>query len=435
MVAELPHDLDAEASVLGGMMLYEDLCDQLVTELDAEDFYTTQHRTIFTAVVEQYAQGKPVDVISTSNVLKGKVKQLDVYACVEGVVTSQVSKNHALIVRDLASLRRMARVGEDIVGLALSHPDNVGAVVAECENRVFSVADRYERVEVTNFAQGLSQTLDVLESIYENPALVGDTPTGFPDIDYLIGGVNPGSLYILAARPGLGKTSLAVNIAHNVARLKRRVLFISLEMTKEELFIRSQCAQAGVSLSKVTRKNLASTDLEKLTKASEELSSLDINIVDRGCSSPTAMAALVRRQAKVGLGLVIIDYLQLIEADRKLDSVAAEVQTISRALKAMAKEYRVPVLAVAQLNREVEHRKGRPRLSDLRDSGAIEQDADVVMLLSREPDSKPDAFGRYEANLEVAKHRNGPTGNVELSWEPQLTTFSSKAGRGLQPTT
>lgn len=425
-----PSNVDAERIVLGSMMLSADAIPPVLESLRAEDFYAAVNARVFRAILELYGRGEPVEAVSVVQELrKGKetTDPLDIAAMTSEVLTPASVGRYIRIVSEQATLRRLMRAGQDVVNLAVEGQGEVDELVDKAEGLVYGASRREERANTVELGASVATTLDQLEQIQQAGGRLTGLATGFVDLDDRLGGLQPGNLVLLAARPGLGKSALAANIARNVSvDGGKRVAFFSLEMTHREISQRLLCAEAGVPWKKARDGKLGLEQWQLLNWAAERLHKAPLTIIDSGAVTILDIRARARRiRAQSELGLIVVDYLQLMSHYRDVDSRQFEVAEISRGLKLLAKELDVPVLALSQLNRESEHRGDRrPRLPDLRESGALEQDADVVLFLHR-PNAGQDKL--EEVELIVAKQRNGPTGDLHLLWEAATTKFRNLA--------
>lgn len=436
-----PKNLDAERAVIGSCLMDRDVLVQVTDILSPDDFYDLNYRSAFEVLIAMIGGNRPVDSLTfleeisrrgLSDKLGG---QAFVAAVMDSVPTTANAEYHARIVRDKAILRRLISAGSAIVRMGYSEERELDDLLEEAERYVFEVSRRRNEVNFKKVADVIGPTFrQIEEQFHRTEQTVTGLMTGFEDLDRLTGGLQPGSLNILAARPSMGKTALALNIARNVAvKSDLPVLVFSMEMGAEQLVQRMLGSEARVNIQDLRTGSFANEDWEKLTSAAGRLTKAPIFMDDSSILTTTEMRARCRRfKARYNsLALVVVDYLQLMSMSRRIDSKQQEVAEISRALKAIARELEVPVLAISQLSRAVETRNDkRPQLSDLRDSGAIEQDADLVALLYRgayyakdvPPDQQDDS-----AVLDIAKHRNGPTGVVHLMFLRQHTRFESKS--------
>ena len=425
-----PHDLDAEESLLGAMIVSPNAIP-IATELVAvEDFYRDTHRLVYQAIRGMYADGKEVDAVTLSATLEqqGVLERVGgkafVHTLVEIVPAAANVRQYAEIVRETSILRQLIRVGNEIAELGYEHPDEARNLLDSCEQKVFAISQHRLSTDFEPMSTMVKSTFERIDMIREGLQLTG-VPSGFADIDKYTGGFQPSNLIVLAARPGVGKTSLALNIAHNIGLSgTTSVALFSLEMSKQEISERMLCSAARVASHRLrSGQTLPTDDYYKLVTVAGELEKAPIYVDDTAGLNSFELRAKARRLASrvdPPLGLIIIDYLQLMMGDGRADNRQQEVANISRALKQLARELSVPVLAVSQLNRDVETRaEKRPQLSDLRESGAIEQDADLVMFIYEPKDDNKKGI----VQLDLAKHRNGPTGSARLGFVPNYTKF------------
>ena len=435
-----PHNLEAEESVIGAMMLSSEAIADVVELLQPEDFYRGAHARIYEALRGIYARGEPVDLITAVEVLKrqGILDEvggpLYLRDLVDQVPTPASAGHYARIVAQTALLRRLIGAAADVMEMAYSAPQDPERVADEAEQRIYDVARREDKDEVAILRDLVDQAMLDLESIQNRDSAYTGLASGFRDLDDLMSGLQPGNLLIIAARPGIGKSSLATNIARNVSVDGHPVALFSLEMSRFEIGMRLLCAEARVPWDRIRNKRVGPTDWTNVVHAAEVLHDAPLHIVDAGNVNIVDIRAKARRMrtGRTGLDLIIVDYLQLMTSPntRRPDNRQQEVAEISRSLKLLAKELHIPVIALSQLNRNPESRADkRPQLSDLRESGSLEQDSDVVMFIHRD-DADPER--KREAELIVAKHRNGPTGSIKLNFEASLTQFRN-AARGEAP--
>jgi replicative DNA helicase len=417
------------------MMLSSDAIADVVELLLPEDFYRSANGKIYEALRGLYAKGEPVDIVTGVEELKRRSLLEDVGGhlylrdLVDQVPTPASAAHYARIVSQTALLRRLIGAAADIMDIAYAAPPDPEGVADEAEQRIYDVARREDRDEVAVLRDLVDQAMVDLENIQNREARYTGLPTGFIDVDDLTSGLQPGNLVVIAARPGVGKSSLATNIARNVAVSGHPVAMFSLEMSRNEIGMRLLCSEAGVPWDRIRSKRVEPHHWSRVVQAAEILHDAPLHIVDAGNVNIVDIRAKARRMrtGRQGLDLIIVDYLQLMTSAlaRRPDNRQQEVAEISRSLKLLAKELRIPVVALSQLNRNPEARADkRPQLSDLRESGAIEQDSDVVMFIHRD-DSDPEK--KRQTELIVAKHRNGPTGNIRLDFEPSLTQFRNAA--------
>lgn len=430
-----PQDLEAERSVLGAMLLSAEAMADVVEILDAEDFYRSAHGKIYSAVRALFGHGEPVDVITAVDALR-RVGLLDEVGgalylrdLVDEVPTPASAPHYARIVADAALRRRLIGAAADIMDVAYAGSDEADAIADTAEQRIYDVARREDTEDAAAIGDLVNDAMSELEAIQNRESAYTGLATGFRDLDDLTSGLQPGNLVIIAARPGIGKSSLAMNIARNVAVQHEPVAMFSLEMSRYEIGMRLLCAEARVPWDRIRNKRVGPDDWTRVVSAGETLHDAPLSIVDAGNVNIVDIRAKARRlkTGREGLSLIIVDYLQLMTGPltRRQDNRQQEVAEISRSLKLLAKELKVPILALSQLNRNPEARADkRPQLSDLRESGSLEQDSDVVMFIHRD-DADPEK--KREAELIIAKHRNGPTGSIRLSFEPSLTQFRNAA--------
>jgi replicative DNA helicase len=435
-----PQNIEAEQSVLGAILLDNDAINQAIEVLTAEDFYRESHREIFRAMVALSERNQPVDAITLTDALRtGGVLEAvggagyiaELAACVP---TAANAAHYARIVREKALLRSLASISTEIASGAYDSPPNVDEYLDESEHKIFEISERRIRQSFHSMPELTRESIRLLERLYERKELVTGVATGFLDLDRLTAGLQPSDLIVIAARPSMGKTALALNIAaHAATECEPRigVALFSLEMAKEQLVLRMLCAEGRVDSSKARAGYLGERDFPKLAQAAARLSEAPIFIDDSSDTSPIVLKAKCRRlmrERNANLGLIIIDYLQLMRSSRPGESREKEIAEISRSLKALAKELKVPVVALSQLNRQVETRPDRrPLLADLRESGAIEQDADVIAFIFRDEMYHRDSKEPGVAEVIIAKQRNGPTGTAKLTYLTQFTRFENYA--------
>ncbi len=438
-----PQNIDAERSVLAAAMLKPELVEEIVAKLTADEFYRPAHQKIFTAITELYQANIPVDQLSIAARLESKkeLKEVGGKPYLTDVASDALAIahwfNHADIVKRTYMLRELIKASTEITALGYDAPDDLDGVVEEAEKLIFQVTNRRVSSNFRGMSELLLESFEQLELLAERQEHVVGVPTGFRDLDSKLAGLRGGDLVILAARPAVGKTAFALNVAVNAAKKGTSVAVFSLEMGADQLVQRVLCSEARVNLAAVRSGSLTSEDWVKIHTAAGDLSSLDLWVDDTSSISILEIRAKARRQLRnaEGKGLIIVDYLQLMQPQgRRTENRQVEIAEISRGLKILAKELGVPVIALSQLSRAVESRAGkRPMLSDLRESGAIEQDADIVMFIDRNTDSRDDNEedrpGAGMAEVIIAKHRNGPTGSVDLVFLDRYTKFSDHIDR------
>ena len=437
---KLPFSLEAEQSVIGSILINPECFDDIAQLISSEDFYLSEHEHIFYAMKAMYAKSKTVDVVTLADELikEGVYSDTDtlnnyIRTIIQTVPSAANVVDYANIVKDKSILRQLIDACDQITENAYSEQNEVKHVLDSAEQKIFDIASGNETKGFAHIRDVLKLSLDNLNLLATNPEATKGTPTGFSDLDNTLVGMGKGELILVGARPGMGKTSFALNIASNVAKQSgKAVCIFSLEMSSEELVSRMLSGEGMIDSYNIRSGKLSPDDWQKLAHASASLAECDILIDDTTGITVTGMRAKLRRVKN--LGLVVIDYLQLMQSDRKIDNRVNEVAEISRNMKILAKELRVPVICCAQLSRGPESRTDkRPMLSDLRDSGAIEQDADVVMFLYRDEYYKNDKTEQSVAEVIVAKNRHGAVRSIEIGWKPQYTKFISLDKEQLEP--
>ncbi len=440
-----PHDVDAERAVIGAMLVSETAVAAVAERLAAEDFYSEVHRIIYGAMMRLYSRGEPIDQLTLTNELRS-VNEFEriggrpyVFQIVESVPTAANAGRYADIVRGKALLRAIIDVGSRITEDAFREPEDVSEALDSAEQLVYGVSNRTLREHLAPVSELAPGALEMIQRLYEQEGEVTGVETGFEDLDRLTTGFHKSDLIILAARPAMGKTALSLNaIWHASGEKKMPVAIFSLEMSKEQLVQRLISQTTRIPAQALRSGNVKAEDWPKLVRGVAEVSRAPIWIDDTAGVTLMEIRAKVRRLAsqlnvagEMPLSLVVVDYLQLMVGQgARAENRQQEIAEISRGLKVLARDLDVPVLAIAQLSRAVETRHDkRPLLSDLRDSGAIEQDADVVMFLYRDEYYNPESDDKGIAEVIVGKHRNGPTGKVQLAWMEQYTKFASLARR------
>ncbi len=431
-----PHNIDAEQSVLGAMLESREAISNVVEIVDTRDFYKPAHGQIFETIIALFGRGEPADPVTVADELARKqvLEQIGgkpyILGLLEAYPTASSAARYARIVEELSLLRRLIEAGNRVQEIGFDMPEDVDEAVDEAESVIYQVADRRLRDDMQPIRPLLTKTMEDLETLAEAGEDVTGLASGFGDLDHMTLGFQPSTLVIIAARPAMGKSSLLNDFALHAA-LKRNapVVLFSLEMGRQELTQRFLASEAKIDSQKIRRGALQEQDWQRLSSAVGRLAEAPIFIDDSPNITLMEMRAKCRRlKAKHGLGMVIVDYLQLMQGPRKTENRQQEVSEISRALKIMARELEVPVLCASQLNRGVEFRSDkRPMLGDLRESGSIEQDSDMVMFIYRDEVYNPDTDAKGEAELIIAKHRNGPTGSVRLAFMNQYTKFASIA--------
>jgi replicative DNA helicase len=431
-----PHNLEAEESLLGAMMLSrEAITEAIEAHIEARDFYKPAHGDIYEACYGLHARGEPVDPVTVAEELRrseklellgGRATLLRIQAATPA---SANAAHYAQIVGELALLRRLIAVAGDIAEMGYTDQDDVTDTIDRAEAMVFEVAERRVTDSLVQLYPALEQTMDQLAHLYDRDTHLTGVPTGYRDLDDILLGLQPSSLNIVAARPGQGKTSLALGAALNVALMSRKpVLFFSMEMGHLELTKRLLSSEAQIDSRKLATGRLTEAEWPRLNQAVGRLAEAPFFIDDNPHCTVMEMRAKARRtKARYGeLGLIVVDYLQLMSAPGKNENRQVEVSEISRGLKILARELDTPVLCLSQLNRQLEYRQDkRPMLADLRESGSIEQDSDVVIFIYRDEYYNPESDQKGMAELIVAKHRNGPTGHAQLAFLGHYTKFAN----------
>jgi replicative DNA helicase len=428
-----PQNIDAESSLIGSILLDGEAMSDIADKVRANDFYEQRHQTIYFALMTLYDTHKPIDLLTLSNQLDKK-KQLDAVGgasylteLTNKVPTASHVEHYADIVTEKATRRRLILAAQSIAKRGYNEDNKVSQLLSDAEADLFSVSQENISQDLISIETILSESFDRLDELHKDKSKLRGVPTGFKGIDNLLAGLQQSDLIVLASRPSMGKSTLAMNIAHHVAlKEKQSVLVFSLEMSKEQLVDRLLAAEAGIDAWNIRTGNLSDDDFEKLGQAMGELSEAPIFIDDTPVISVLEMRTKARRERhKHQLGLIVVDYLQLMSGTmRSAENRVQEISEISRGLKAIARELNVPVLALSQLSRSVEQRSPQiPQLADLRESGSIEQDADVVAFIYREDYYNPETDRQHITDILVKKHRNGPTGKVELYFHPHRLQF------------
>lgn len=430
-----PNSLEAEQSVLGAMLLDKEAISAATEIISGEDFYREAHKEIFEAIVDIYDKGEPVDLITLTEKLKMR-NTLDAVGGItyltnlmDAVPTTHNVRYYAKIIEDKSLLRRLIRASNDIISKSYEGGEEVGEIIDSAEKGIFNISLKRSTQGYVHVKNILNSNFDKIEQLYLNQGKITGVPTGFTDLDAKLSGLQNSDLVLIAARPSMGKSSFMMNIVqHAAVREKVTTAIFSLEMSKEQLTQRLLCAEALIDAHRLRIGDINEDEWVKLARAMGPLSEAPIYIDDTPAISVTEMRAKCRRlKLEHNLGLVVIDYLQLMQGRVNAESRQQEISEISRSLKALAREINVPVVALSQLSRAPEMRADhRPILSDLRESGAIEQDADVVMFLYRDEYYHPDSDKKNIGEVIIAKQRNGPTGTVELVWLGQFTKFVNK---------
>jgi replicative DNA helicase len=430
-----PHNLDAEKSLIGAVLIDDDTLADISEHVTPKDFYDKRHGIIYDGMMRLYEKNKPVDLLTLTDELKRKgelegiggsayLTELTNY-----VPTSAHAEAYAELVSQKAVRRRLIKASGEISELGFNEDTSTQELLEKAESELFAVSDQSLKQDLVSIESILTESFDRMEELHRNKGTLRGVRTGYRDLDNMTAGLQRSDLIILAARPAMGKTTLVTNLAYNVATVaKQPVLFFSLEMSKEQLVDRMLADASGVDAWNIRTGNLSDEDFSKLSEAMGEMAEAPIFIDDTPGMTVLEMRTKARRaQHEHPLGLIIIDYLQLMQASGRSDgNRVQEVSEISRGLKLIARELNVPVIALSQLSRSVESRNPQiPQLADLRESGSIEQDADIVMFIYREAYYNPETERENTTDLIIAKHRNGPTGKVELYFHPERLRFMS----------
>jgi len=442
-----PHNLDAERAVLGAILLEgRETLPRVIELLKPSDFYTEAHRLTYQGMLALFNRSEPVDVLTLTEELR-RSDQLEIAGgpaalalLVEQGSISAYLNSYASIVRDMAVLRELIQTSSQIIAQAFEAKEDVQTLVDDAERKIFGLAERRLEGSALPIGKILRNTFEYIERLYERKEHVTGVATGFEKLDLETSGFQPSDFIIIAGRPSMGKTAFALNVAQHVGiALHGKVLVLSLEMSSQQIVQRMLCSEAKVDSQSVRTGYLTSSDWHRLTAAAGRLSEASIFIDDSpGLTVLEARAKARRMKAEHGLDLLVIDYLQLMRGRASMESRQQEISEISRSLKALAKELNVPVVALSQLSRAVEARQARdfkPQLSDLRESGALEQDADVILFLYRQSQYKEDLppEERNIAEVIIGKQRNGPVGTVKVVFLPQYARFENVAEQHRQP--
>lgn len=431
-----PHSLEAEASLLGSMLLSSDVIADVLERIEAGSFYREGHRQIFQAIRDLYLKGEPVDPITVSEVLKSRSLLEEVggrpylFTLASGVPTAANAIYYARIVEKSAILRSLIEAATEIAQLGYETPEDVELTLDKAESLIFNVAKKRVSEKFISVKDLVQEAFEEIEKLYERESSVVGLPSGFPELDKYTSGFHPSDLVIVAARPSMGKTSFVLGLAQYAAVVEKvPVAIFSLEMSRHQLIQRLLCSQARVDVQALRTGSVTDEDWRRLSRAVGHLAEAPIYIDDTPNITILELKAKARRlMRKEKLGLIIVDYLQLMQGGTRAENRQQEISEISRSLKILGKEFNVPVVAVSQLSRAVEQRgraEKRPMLSDLRESGALEQDADLVIFIYRDEVYNKDTEDKGIAEIIVAKHRNGPVGTVRLVFLPNYTKFAS----------
>jgi len=434
-----PQNLEAERACIGSMLLDREAIEAAIDILQSEDFYSTQNRVVFDAIVDLYARSVPVDIVTINDSLKasGEIEKAGgvvyVASLLEDVPTSANIEYYSKIVEQKSLLRKLIKAASSIVSISYATDKDAFEIVDEAERLIFDVAERREIKGYFHINEVIKDSINAIEKLYHRKDIYTGIPSGFKKFDELTSGFQRSELIIIAARPSVGKTALALNIAQNVGIVqKKNVALFSLEMSKEALIQRMLCSEARIDSQKLRKGFLRTEDWAPLTTGAGKLADANIFIDETPGISDMQLRAKSRRiQSRHGLDMIIVDYLQLMESGRRRnEGRTQEISEISRSLKSLARELSIPVIALSQLSRAVESRgrDKRPILSDLRESGAIEQDADLVAFLYRDELYNPNTADKNITEVIIQKQRNGPTGVVKLYFKKEYTRFENLEG-------
>jgi replicative DNA helicase len=434
---QTPQNTDAEASLLGAILIDSDAIVKIADSIVASDFYDARHQRIYDAVMKLYEKRSPIDVLTLADQLKNN-SALDIVGgpaylteLTNYVPTAAHAEQYADIVAQKALRRRLISASQEMAELGYDESKSLNELIEQSETRLFEVSQQHVKQDVISLEAILAESFERLDDLHKDKGAIRGIPTGYKDLDNLLAGLQRSDLFILAARPSMGKTAFVLNLAHKVAvKAKEPVLIFSLEMSKEQLVDRLLAMESGVDAWALRTGNLTDSDFEKIGEAMGTLSEAQIFIDDTPGITVSDMRTKARREAhQRPLGLIIVDYLQLMSGGSKYSGEGNRVQEISeisRGLKGVARELNVPLIALSQLSRSVESRQPKiPQLADLRESGSIEQDADVVAFLYREDYYEPETERKNIMDVLIKKHRNGPTGGVELYFDRDKQRISS----------
>jgi len=433
-----PQNIEAEQSVLGSLMLDKDAITRIADTIKPDDFYKQIHGNIYQAMMELYEKNEPIDLLSLTNRLKEKkqLKKIGGNSYLTGLVNTVPTAAHiahyAKIIKNKKILRDLINASHQIAQASYQESDDVENLVDTAEQTIFNISQQSISQKFVSVKDTLEDAFERIDKLHRGDEITRGVPTGFIDLDNYLAGLQQSDLIILASRPSLGKTSLALDVVRNITtKEKKSVAIFSLEMSKEQLVDRLICAQAEVDSWRMRTGRLTgeglNNDFQRIQQALDELSAAQIFIDDAPSPTIIQIRAMARRlQTQHNIGLIVVDYLQLIQPRNSFDSPVQQVTEISRSLKALARELKLPVLALSQLSRAVESRSPAiPKLSDLRESGSLEQDSDVVLFIYREDKDKPNTERKNIAEIHIAKHRNGPTGKIELFFNESQISFKN----------
>lgn len=440
-----PQNTDAETSLLGAILIDADAVVKIADTIDSQDFYDPKHQRIYEAITQLYEKHSPIDVLTLSDQLKnsgflefvGGASYLT--ELTNFVPTAAHVEQYADIVAQKAMRRRLIKTSQDIITLGYDEKQGLRELIEEAESRLFEVSQRHVKQDISSLESILSESFDRLDELHKDKGKIRGIPTGYKDLDNILAGLQRSDLFILAARPSMGKTALALNIAHNISvQANESVLIFSLEMSKEQLVDRLLAIESGVDAWALRTGNLTDSDFEKIGQAMGSLSEAQIFIDDSPNITISDLRTKARREAhQHPISLIIVDYLQLMSGGSRYGgdgNRVQEISEISRGLKGIARELNIPLMGLSQLSRSVESRSPQiPQLADLRESGSIEQDADVVAFIYREDYYNPNSERKNLTDILIKKHRNGPTGAVELYFDRDKQKFRSLDKKHSQP--
>lgn len=424
----MPYNLEAEQAVLASAIMNEEALSSVMEALTEDDFYVTAHKTIYRAIAGLFSTARPVDMVTVSGELGEKIDSIGgipyLTKIMQGIYTTENLRHYIDIVKSKTTLRRLVEAGSAIVDMSVKDEEEADLILDKCEQLIFEIGEKRGAKGFYHIGDVVKSTLALLEELKKRSGKITGIPTGFSGLDNYTAGLQNSDLIIIAARPGVGKTSLALNLAENAAlRNKSTVAVFSLEMSKEQLVNRVLASEALVELGKLRVGDIGTNEMTRLAHALRDVVPAPIYIDDTPGITVSEIRAKCRRlKMQKGLGMVVIDYLQLMQSGKRDSNRSTEIGEISRSLKIMAKELNVPVITLSQLNRAAESEKRRPRISDLRESGSIEQDADIVLLLYS-PESEEGAEPSNVVECIIAKNRAGSTGTVKMAWRGEFTKF------------
>lgn len=431
-----PHNIEAEESLLGAMMISKDAVLTASEIVDMDDFYRDSNREVYRAITNLYSQGEPVDPVTVAEELKkmGSLEKVGgkvfIHSLVSNVPIAANARYYATIVNNNALLRRLINAATRIATMGYEVPSDIESTIDKAEQLIFDVSKQRHKSKPSSLKELLAETFEQIEKLYDSKSYMTGLPTGYIEFDKKTAGLQPSDLIVVAARPAMGKTSFVLGIAQHVALVEKKALAIfSLEMSKQQLTQRLMCSEARIDASRLRSGTLRDEDWPKLSRAVGRLAEAQIFIDDTASITLLELRAKIRRlMARQELSLIIVDYLQLMQAGVNYENRQQEISDISRSLKILGRELNIPVIAVSQLSRAVEQRTNkRPMLADLRESGAIEQDADLVVFIYRDEVYNEDTEDRGIAEVIIGKHRNGPTGMVKMAFLEQYTKFTNLA--------